>query len=107
MLGLILIQSVWHSDGIPKRNVLKEIDFENNSKKQQQQKQQTTKKYHKISRRGGGCKELILFYQFILLKNKVSGLRNYTGCAELSTRRQSIASSHYPFTVLVRRLILD
>ena len=51
-------------------------------KQQQQQKQQTTKEYHNISRGGGGGKELIQYFQFILQKIKVIGLRNYTGCAE-------------------------
>ena len=94
---------------------MKKVDFENNNKKQQQKTTAKTaddKKYHKISREGGG-KESVLFYQFILQKIKVSGLRNYTICAELYTHafsrtlRHSLASSHYPFTVLVRRLILD
>ena len=44
MLGLIWIQSIWHSDAIPKRNVLEKVYFENYNKKQQEQKQQTTKK---------------------------------------------------------------
>ena len=71
-----------------KKNFEKD-DFENiNKKQQQQQKQQTTKEYHNISRGGGGGggggggKESIQYFQFILQKIKVSGLRNYTGCAE-------------------------
>ena len=108
MLGLIWIQSVCHSNGIPKVIVLKKVDFEN---KQKKQKKTAKTADDKISR--GGGKDLVLFYQFILQKIKISGLRNYIGCAELytlafpRTRRHSLASSHYPFTVLVRRLILD
>ena len=34
MLGLIWIQSVCHSNGIPKVIVLKTVDFENKQKKQ-------------------------------------------------------------------------
>ena len=62
MLGLIWIQSVWHSNGIPKRTILKKDDFENkNKKQQQQQKQQTTKEYHNISRGGGGQRVNTIF----------------------------------------------
>ena len=41
MLGLIWIQSVWHSDGIPERS-LEIVEFEKN--------QQTTKKHENFPR---------------------------------------------------------
>ena len=49
----------------------------NNSKNSRRQKSIIT-----FPGGGGGGKELIQYFQFILQKIKVSGLRNYTGCAE-------------------------
>ena len=83
MLGLIWIKSVLHSNDIPKGIILKKMILKT---KTQQQKQQTTKEYHIISRGGGGGgaggQRVYTIFPVYSSKIKVSGLKNYTGCAE-------------------------
>ena len=115
MLGLIWIQSVWHSDGIPKSIILKKLILRTTTKNNSNSKtSRRQKSIIKFPREGGGRGQIVNTISPVNFSEiKVSGLRNYTGCTEwyahafLRTLRHSFASSHYPFTVLVRRLNLN
>ena len=47
MSGLIWIQAVWHSDGIPERFFLKKVDFEKNQQSCKMTQKQRVKSYDK------------------------------------------------------------